>query len=109
MSVDPHFVSYFPYFLSGEQQKAKHGPYHPDYLDTLQYLADYYLQCTRLNDAEPILIECLEGRKFALGAQHMDTVHTMDTLANLYDVTGTIFARLVYLSWYGSVFMCGSR
>ena len=42
----------------------------------------------RLTDAEPILIECLERRKHALGPQHPDSVHTLDTLANLYDVTG---------------------
>lgn len=73
---------------TGEQQKGKMGSSHPDYLDCLQYLAEFYLHLDRLTDAEPILTECLERRKHALGVQHPDTIHTLDTLANLYNVTG---------------------
>lgn len=79
-----HFKNCSP----GEQEKGKMGPNHPDYLDSLQYLAEFYLDLNRHTYAEPILIECLERRKNVLGPQNPDTIHTLDLLANLYDVLG---------------------
>lgn len=80
--------TYIVSLLPGEQQKGKLGAQHPDYLDSLQYLAEFYLDLSRHADAEPILIECLERRKGVLGPEHPDTIHTLDLLANLYDVLG---------------------
>ncbi len=91
-------------FPIGEQQRSKLGSSHPDYLDTLQYLAEFYLQRDRLTDAEPILIECLERRKHTLGAEHPDSIHTLDTLANLYDVTGKNFIS-AHEGWFSVNFL----
>jgi hypothetical protein len=72
----------------GEAQKGRHGSNHPEYLDSLQHLAEFYLSQQRHTDAEPLLVECLERRKHTLGPQHADTIHSIDTLANLYEVLG---------------------
>jgi hypothetical protein len=71
-----------------DQQRSERGSNHPDYLYSLQYLADFYNMLNRYADSEPLLVECLERRKNVLGDKNPDTIQSLDTLANLYDVQG---------------------
>ena len=73
---------------TGEQQQEKFGSQNPEYVDSLHYLAEFYLQQKRYSDAEPLLIESLQRRKHALGERHPDTIVSIDTLADLYDTLG---------------------
>jgi len=51
-------------------------------------LAILYKEQKRYNEAEPLLLEAIEGRKQKLGQQHPDTFDSVRNLIELYEAWG---------------------
>jgi len=51
-------------------------------------LASFYRSLGRYEEAEPLLIDCLERRKQILGEDHLDTIDTLNNIAVLYESQG---------------------
>ena len=52
---------------SSARDKQEFAPDHPDTLETKNDLAVLYKEQGRYEEAEPLLIEAVEGRRFKLG------------------------------------------
>ena len=66
-----------------ELSKAKLGVSHANTLSSMNNLAVLYESQGKYDQAEPLLVECLELRK-AIGVSHPDTLVSMNNLAGLY-------------------------
>jgi serine/threonine protein kinase/tetratricopeptide (TPR) repeat protein len=70
-------------------QEAKEVP--PDWLPIYgERLGDLYLRWEKINKAVPLFEQALAQRKQKLGPDHLDTLRSMNTLANGYRVAGKL-------------------
>jgi hypothetical protein len=51
-------------------------------------LAVLYKEQTRYDEAEPLLLEAVEGRRLKLSDEHPDTVESWNNLIGLYETWG---------------------
>ena len=62
---------------------VKLGADHPDTLMSMNNLAALYKIQGRYEEAEPLYLQCLEGRRMKLGADGPNSVRSMYRLASL--------------------------
>ena len=75
------FKDSFPIKFDG----AKLGDDHPDTLESMNDLAILYKEQARYDEAEPLLIQALEGRRIKLGDTHPHTLESISNLIELYE------------------------
>lgn len=67
-----------------EMRRRVQGEHHPNYAETLNYLASMYMYMGDYARAEPLLTEALEIWKAVPGEQHSDCATASNNLAALY-------------------------
>jgi serine/threonine protein kinase len=60
----------------------------PETLTTMNHLATLYIDQSRYDEAETMLVKTLEGRRRLLGEDHVQTLASMNNLAMLYSRQG---------------------
>ena len=73
---------------AAEKNNKRPGEEHPDTLESKNDLAVLYKQQARYDEAEPLLLEALEGRRLKLGDGYPHTLESWNNLIELYEVWG---------------------
>ena len=60
----------------------------PHTLESMHELAVLYMQQARYDEAEPLLLEAVKGRRFKLSDKHPHTLEFMNNLIKLYEAWG---------------------
>ena len=61
------------------------GKDHPETLETTTDLAMLYKEQVRYDEAEPLLLEAIQGRRLKLGDTHPRTLESLNNLIDLYE------------------------
>lgn len=70
--------------LGFQSRRSASGPGRSSTLDTLIILGNHYREQDRLDEAEQMYLQALEGRKNTFGPEHASTLEIVITLGSLY-------------------------